>query len=385
MDRKKIIYVWKSPYPWDVRVEKICKSLAKDYEVLILARWGKEAKKAEQIDGITVRRVGFREKSIKSIPLSFNPIWKKELETVIKGFKPDAIIVREIMLGTLVGKLGKKYSIPTIMDMAENYPAVIKLFKKYKQNIFSRFLIHTLDLAKMVEKNSLNLIKNVIVVCDEQVDRLKSEKYISNHKFCVVENTPIFEENTKIDKKFTKPIFGHHGNLTGDKSVFEFLQAVIELLNEGYDMEFHIMGNGEIYQETKKIVDESGHSDKIIMYGNWKDELYKKYLNTINFGVLPYGVNDFTNTTNFNKYYDFLKFGIPIITSETKPMSRLNKELGCGITINIDCNNDIKESIKKLYDCDYDNLSTNAYNAYVKRYNWSVDEKALLQFVKEVI
>ncbi|MFA7326315.1 MAG: glycosyltransferase [Candidatus Kapaibacterium sp.] len=385
MDRKKIIYVWKSPYPWDVRVEKICNSLAKDYEVLILARWGKEAKKAEQIDGITVRRVGFREKSIKSIPLSFNPIWKKELETVIKGFKPDAIIVREIMLGTLVGKLGKKYSIPTIMDMAENYPAVIKLFKKYKQNIFSRFLIHTLDLAKVVEKKSLNLIKNVIVVCDEQVDRLKSEKYISNHKFCVVENTPIFEENTKIDKKFTKPIFGHHGNLTGDKSVFEFLQAVIELLNEGYDMEFHIMGNGEIYQETKKIVDESGHSDKIIMYGNWKDELYQKYLKTINFGVLPYGVNDFTNTTNFNKYYDFLKFGIPIITSDTKPMSRLNNELGCGITINIDSNIDIKESIKKLYDCDYDNLSTNAYNAYVKRYNWSVDEKALLQFVKEVI
>ena len=385
MDRKKIIYVWKSPYPWDVRVEKICKSLSKDYEVLILARWGKEAKKAEQIDGITVRRVGFREKSIKSIPLSFNPTWKKELESVIKGFKPDAIIVREIMLGTLVGKLGKKHNIPTIMDMAENYPAVIKLFKKYKQNLFSRLLIHTLDLAKIVEKRSLKLIKNIIVVCDEQVERLKSEKYINDHKFCVVENTPQFEENTKIDKIFTKPIFGHHGNLTGDKSVFEFLNAVIEMLNEGYDMEFHIMGNGEIYQETKKIVDDSGHSDKIIMYGNWKEELYQKYLDTINFGVLPYAVNDFTNTTNFNKYYDFLKFGIPIITSDTKPMVRLNKQLGCGITINVDSNDDIKESIKKLYDIDYEALSTNAYKAYEERYNWSFDERALLQFIREVI
>ena len=385
MDRKKIIYVWKSPYPWDVRVEKICKSLAKEYEVLILAIWDKEAKKAEQIDGITVRRVGFREKPIKSIPLSFNPIWNKELESVIKGYKPDAIIVREIMLGTLVGKLGMKYNIPTIMDMAENYPAVIKLFKKYKQNIFSRFLIHTLDLAKVVEKRSLKLIKNIIVVCDEQVDRLKSERYKSNHKFCVVENTPTLEENTKIEKTFTKPIFGHHGNLTGDKSVFEFLQAVIELLNEGYDMEFHIMGNGEIYQETKKIVDDSGHSDKIIMYGNWKNELYQKYLNTINFGVLPYAVNEFTNTTNFNKYYDFLKSGIPIVTSDTKPMARLNKQLGCGVTINVDSISDIKESIKKLYDCDYKALSTNAYKAYEERYKWSIDEKALLQFVKEVI
>lgn len=385
MEKKKIIYVWKSPYPWDVRVEKICKSLAKEYEVLILARWGNETKKAEQIDGITVRRVGFREKPIKSLPLSFNRVWKKELETVIKGFKPDAIIVREIMLGTLVGKLGKKHNIPTIMDMAENYPAVIKLFKKYKQNIFSKFLIHTLDLAKTVEKNSLKLIKNIIVVCEEQVDRLKSEKYINSHKFCVVENTPPYEDNTKIEKKFEKPIFGHHGNLTADKSVFEFLQAVIELLDEGFDMDFHIMGHGEIYQETKKIVDESGYKDKLIMYGNWNDNVYQKYLNTINFGVLPYAVNDFTNTTNFNKYYDFLKFGIPVITSDTKPMSRLNKHFECGITINVDSIADIKESIKKLYRVDYKKFSDNAYNAYEDRYNWSVDEVSLLKFVKELI
>lgn len=385
MDRKKIIYVWKSPYPWDVRVEKICKSLSKEYEVLLLARWGNEAKKAEQIDGVTIRRVGFREKSFKSVPLSFNPFWKRELETVIKGFKPDAIIVREIMLGTLVGKLGKKYSIPTIMDMAENYPAVIKLFKKYKKNFVSRFLIHTLNLAKSVEKNSLKFIKNLIVVCDEQVERLKSESYIKNHNFCVVENTPPYDENSKIEKKFKKPIFGHHGNLTADKSVFEFLQAVIELLDEGYDLEFHIMGNGEIYQETKKIVDESGYKDKIIMYGNWEDELYKKYLETINFGVLPYAVNDFTNTTNFNKYYDFLKFGIPVITSDTKPMSRLNNQFGCGITINVNSIPEIKQSIKQIYNINYNLLSENANKAYEERYNWSVDEVELLKFVKEIV
>ncbi|MER3328676.1 MAG: hypothetical protein RIF34_03780, partial [Candidatus Kapaibacterium sp.] len=120
-------------------------------------------------------------------------------------------------------------------------------------------------------------------------------------------------------------------------------------------------------------------------YGNWKDDLYKKYLNTINFGVLPYGVNDFTNTTNFNKYYDFLKSGIPVITSDTKPMSRLNKQLECGITINVDSICDIKESIKELYISDYEALSTNAYKAYKERYNWSVDEKKLLQYLKEVI
>lgn len=385
MARKKIIYVWKSPYPWDVRVEKICKSLSKEYEVLILARWNGEPKKAEQINDITVKRVGFQIKGIYSTPLSFNPIWKKELESVIKGFKPDLIVVREIMLGTLVGKLGKKYNIPTVMDMAENYPAVMKLFKKYKQNLVSKFLIHTLDIAKTVEKNALKIIKNIIVVCDEQVERLNKEKYISAHNICVIENTPPFEPDSKIIKEFVKPIFGHHGNLTADKSVFEFLYAVIELLDERFDLEFHIMGNGEIYQETKNIVDNSGHSDKIIIYGNWNEQLFQKYLNTINYGVLPYAVNDFTNTTNFNKYYDFMKFGIPIITSNTKPMSRMNEDLECGITVDISDRKNIKDAIKKLNTSNYDELSQNAYNGYVERYNWQIEEEKLLDYIKEII
>ena len=121
------------------------------------------------------------------------------------------------------------------------------------------------------------------------------------------------------------------------------------------------------------------------MYGNWEDELYKKYLETINFGVLPYAVNDFTNTTNFNKYYDFLKFGIPVITSDTKPMSRLNNQFGCGITINVNSIPEIKQSIKQIYNINYNLLSENANKAYEERYNWSVDEVELLKFVKEIV
>ena len=383
--KKKIVYIWKSPYPWDVRVEKICKSLSKEYEVLILARWDGEPKKAELIDGITVRRVGFGEKSYKSLPLSFNPIWKKELKKVIEGYKPDMIIVREIMLGTLAGKIGIKYQIPVVMDMAENYPAVIKLFKKYKKNYFSRLLIHTLDLARVVEKRSLKLIKNIIVVCDEQKQRLQKEKFYNNHNIVVIENTPPYENDSKLNKKYEYPIFGHHGNLTADKSIFQFLKAVIELLDEGKKLELHIMGKGEIYNETKALIDESGHTGNIKMYGNWNKEKFIEYLTNINIGALPYQVNDFTNTTNFNKYFDFLKYGIPVLTSDTEPMSRVNSEYNCGVSTDVESINDIKKAILSFDSSNYINYSDSAYKAYEEKYNWDVDEKQLLNYVSEII
>lgn len=383
--KKKIIYIWKSPYPWDVRVEKICKSLSKEYEVLILAKWDGEPKKAELIDGITVRRVGYKEKSYKTVPLSFNPVWKKELNKIVDGYKPDMIIVREIMLGTLAAKVAKKNGIPIVMDMAENYPAVIKLFKKYKQKLVSKFLIHTLDLAKIVEKNSLNLIDNIIVVCQEQKERLQQEKFYNNHKIVIVENTPPYEENSKLIKSYEYPIFGHHGNLTADKSIFQFLKAVIELLDEGMRLEFHIMGKGEVYEETKAMIDKSGHKDKIRMYGNWNEKNFKEYMNNINIGVLPYEVNDFTNTTNFNKYFDFLKFGIPVLTSNTKPMERVNNEYNCGYSADVNSIGDIKETIKKYNNENYSQLSDNAYRAYDEKYNWSVDEASLLDFTDKLL
>jgi glycosyltransferase involved in cell wall biosynthesis len=383
--KKKIVYIWKSPYPWDVRVEKICKSLSKEYEVLILARWNGEAKKAELIDGITIKRVGFGEKSYKSTPLSFNPIWKKELRKVVAGYKPDMIIVREIMLGTLAGKVAKENNIPVVMDMAENYPAVIKLFKKYKQKFISRFLIHTLDLARTVEKRSLKFIKNIIVVCKEQKQRLQNESFYDNHNIVIVENTPPYDSESKLEKNFQYPIFGHHGNLTADKSIFQFLKAVIELLDDGEKLEFHIMGKGEIYDETKKLIDNSAHTDKIKMYGNWNKDRFIEYMRNINIGVLPYEVNDFTNTTNFNKYFDFLKYGIPVLTSNTGPMNRVDNEYNCGISTDVSSVDEIKKSIMKINVSNFTEYSNNAFKAYNEKYNWDIDEKNLLNYISELI
>lgn len=384
MTRKKIIYVWKSQYPWDVRVEKICKSLSKEYEVLILARWNGEPKKAEQIDGITVKRVGFQKKGIYSTPLSFNPIWKKELESVVKGFKPDLIIVREIMLGTLVGKVGKKYNIPTMMDMAENYPALMKLWRKYNNSIFKKIIMQGLDIPKLVEKRSVCLMSSIIVVCEEQIQRLKDSYNYSTNKIRIIKNTPRIKENIKNDSSSIsqKITFLHHGWLTEEKRIDNFIQAFINTYKNEKNFQLNIAGNGNCIEEYKQLA--SG-VDNINFLGEYNYNQLDDIISESSIGILPYELNDFNNYTIHNKLFDYFALSKPVLVSEVKPLARVINQIHAGYIIDCSSVDSIENHFKTI---DYTNIKTlgeNAYKAYIERYNWDTEEVKLLEFVNEII
>lgn len=383
--KKTVIFIWKSSYPWEVRIEKICNTLSEFYNVVILAKWGGEELEEETIqNGIIVRRVGYKLSPKFLAPTSLNPVWKKALDKAIIDFDAKLLIVKEILLATVTGKLARKHKIGAILSMAEHYPAVMKLFKKYNEGFIKKFLIHKLDVAKKIENKSLSYINDVLVVVPEQIDRLLKEGF-ENHNYEIVENSPLFIEGTNLNKTENKLIFGHHGFMTADKNVFKFLKALIEVLQDGVDLEFHILGDGEVFEDTKKIIDESGFQEKLILYGKWDDKMYQDYLNQISYGVLPYNINDFTNTTNFNKFYDFLQAGIPIIASDTKPMRRIIEDQNCGVIIDIDNRDSIKNSIKSLSKLNYSEMAKNSYKAYKDKHNWQCEEERLLNFVKKVI
>src|SRR4051794_2190264 len=86
---KRVLYVWQAPYPWDIRVEKICAGLARaGYEVQILARRGNETDAVAAINGFTVHRVGpgpgIRRLRPLSLPMPGNPLWAAALKKRIQ-------------------------------------------------------------------------------------------------------------------------------------------------------------------------------------------------------------------------------------------------------------------------------------------------------------
>jgi len=423
---KKIFYISKEDFPWDIRTDKICNTLAKEYEVFIICRHQYNNKEIETYQNpnaeiierrkpIKIIRVGFKLRNkIQSFPISFNPYWKKKLRKNIIKYKPDLLIVREMHLGKLTGELGDEFRIPVIMDMAENYPAAIKLWKKYNNNFLKRLIFQTFNLGEKIEKASIQKIENIITVCDEQHQRLSN--FVShNINFETIYNTPLKSTFTndlgKLENiEINSITFGHHGYLTAEKNIENLVKAFLILCDNYYsdnysdnyskrdktkniDFKLIIAGNGDCFDDIAKIIQTSEFKSRVKLLGSYNYNSLDKILDEIDIGVIPYQINEFNNYTIHNKIFDFFAKGIPVIVSEAIPNAKVVNDTNSGIVC--DCE-DLKLLAEKMFDLGIEinncklnkqrhQYSINAFDFYENKYNWENDEKNLLNYISEII
>lgn len=395
--KKKILYISKEDFPWDIRTDKICSSLSERYEVSILCRHQHNSLESEYYNDIYIKRIGFSFKSIFwTFPLSINPIWKYEIEKYIKECKPNLIIVREMHLAYAAGKLAQKYNIPIIMDMAENYPAAIKLWKKYNNSALKRYLFHKLKLADNIEVNSLKYMNGVITVCDEQHSRVQSlTKNILSFK--TIYNTP--EKNTfskKTNIISDKITFGHHGHLTAEKKINVLLKSFILLCDLYYNSKSHnqannidfqllIAGDGDCFQDLTNIANKSEFKDRITFTGNYEYAKLNKILDKIDVGVIPYEFNNFNNFTIHNKIFDFFAKGIPVIVSKAIPNANVVYSTNSGIVCDCEIVEELTHSMFEIIGNKYNYYAENSYFAFNNKYNWDIDSNNLIDFINDCI
>lgn len=150
--KQKVLYISKDDFPWDIRTDKICSSLSDNFEVYLLCRKQVNSLNTESYNNFTIKRFSnpFLPKLLNQ-PIPNNPIWRKVIKKNVEEIKPNIIIVREMHLASIATKIGSRYNIPVIMDMAENYPAAIQLWKKYNNSVLKRLIFHKLKLANIIE------------------------------------------------------------------------------------------------------------------------------------------------------------------------------------------------------------------------------------------
>lgn len=385
---KKILYIWKGPYPWEIRIKKVCETLAQsNYEVTILSRWNFEEKQNEVINNVKIHRVAYHKKPFLSIPIQWNPFWFKEIEKQIKREKPDLIIVREFHIAVSAGKAAKKHNIPIIMDMAENYPAAMRDFKKYNSNYILRAMTHRFKIPDMIEKQSVKLMDGIIVVCEEQIKRLNTMYGYSPENIAVVHNTPTadsFQIYEKAEKQ-EETVFIHHGWMTAEKSLTKLIEAFVYALNKTSNIKLILAGNGECEDDYKAIAQKSSKQENIVFTGKYDYEQLNKLINTADFGVIPYQINEFNQYTIHNKIFDYFAMGKPVIVSKVNPLIRIIEETGAGIIVDCESIENFAEVIINTGKYDYKKMSENALNAYKNKYNWERDALELLSFVGKYI
>ncbi len=383
-----ILYIWKGEYPWDVRAEKFCNSLADNgFDVYMLARWSPGQEKEEQLEKFRIIRVGYNKEGYRSLPLSSNPAWRNAIKKAIERFSPAVLMPREIMLAEVAGDLGSKYSIPVVMDMAENYPAAMLLWKKYRKTFTRRLMVHYLRLPHRTEKKSVAKMDGIITVCIEQNKRLNAAYQFPFENMEVVHNTPEsnFFEEVEPPRNNNPGYLGHHGNVTDEKKIDILLKGFAGVSEKFPDLKLLIAGAGESLHDLEKQAIEIDASERIEFTGKYKFSQLKKIISKIDIGVIPYEPNDFNNYTIHNKIFDYFAAGRPVIVSPAEPLRRIVLEFGAGIVMKDHSAESMEKAIQEMMSTDREQLSSNSLKAAREKYNWETDSRKLVEFIKKFI
>lgn len=387
-----IIYVWQSFYPWDVRADKICRSLvAAGANVILLARSEANKNTEEEYHGYRIRRVGLKGwQNWISLPIPWNPFWYFTLRKITKESRPDILIAREIMLVDLASWVAKEFNIPIFIDMAEHYPEAMRSWRKYAKSFFLRLLVHKLKIPDWVEKRAVRKVTGVITVCEENSIRLNHEYSIPLENCIVVTNTPETEtiddavKKMKI-QKIPRKVFGYHGIVVGDRDLETVIKGFEIAAQTDPEIELIIAGGGESLNSLYNIAECSNVKSRIHLTGSYKQEQLSQLLDKFDYGIAPWKVNAFTQVTIANKFFEYALYGKPFIYASTNPMNRLMKDFNCGLSYENANPSSVAFAMLEILKLDREKMVSNGRKAILNKYNWPNDFLKLANLIKNNI
>ena len=393
---KRILIVWTGNWPWDIRIEKEAKTLQKaGLEVCICSRNTKNLPTFEVLDNISVYRFFnfFKGSSlisdILSTPFYINPLWILHILKTILKTKPKIIIVRDIPLFLTCAFWAKIFKIKIILDVAEHWPAQIKVNKKYVNNWFTELLFCKLDWYKHIEKFSVKKADKIWVVVEEQKQRLMDDYGVEENKINVVSNTPckniLSKHNTSTENNSLKIVYtgGVDGIFRGIQTIINTAK-ILKNLNKN-DIIISIIGDGSYLEYYRKISEENNLIN-IKFLGRKPHTELLDYLNTQDIGIVPHIKCDIIDYTIPNKLFDYMAHSLPVIVSSAKPIKRIVEETDCGYVFESDNPQSLADLLIYISNNkqELEMKAKNGYKAVEEKYNWENDENNILMTLEEL-
>lgn len=392
-----ICKIWDADYPWDVRVEKVCQSLRQKHEVHLVCRNTKRRPTYENLDGIHIHRLPFLPGNlgwlnrIIGFPAFFNPLWIFLVWRVVRRYRATAILVRDIPLALTALLVGRWAGIPVVLDMAENYPAMIQdLWNKEFRLI--NVVLRNPVLVRLVEKICIRYVDHIFVVVEESVRRLL-ELGVPAQKSLLVMNTPTLERLSGNYPECSKQALNNGredfrliylGLLEWPRGLETAIRAIQEVRAILPQVKLVIVGSGRDEAYFKTLASDLNLTEHVQFVG-WLD--YREALDRVSsadIGLVPHHATPSWNTTIPNKLFDYMSMAKPVIVSNAKPTERIVMEEKCGIVFNEQDPKALGDAIIKLSDESVrEDLGRRGKDAVLRKYHWAVDEKKLLRAIEK--
>jgi glycosyltransferase involved in cell wall biosynthesis len=389
----KVGLVFDGDYPWDVRVWKFATCLADHgHEVHLVCRNLGQRAERETVDGIHVHRLrplaNARLNALASFPAFVNPTWVARIADVVSTCGIEALIVRDLPLALAGVAVGRRYAVPVLLDMAENYPAMLRDVNRFERFRIQNVLVRNPGLASLVERLALRLVHHVFVVIEEARDRLLRAG-VAPDRISIVRNTPNVAL-TQFPPSWGAPVsdvsrltLAFVGGLEPMRGLAAALEMVAVATQRIPELHMKIVGDGRWRGELESYSRELGVDGHVEFTGRREYQRAIFEVQRADIGLIPHRVTAHTNSTIPNKLFEYMLIGKPVLATDMAPVRRVIEEVDCGLVYR-----SRQEGLEALVRMRDETLrrrfGENGRRAVLEQYRWDHDGAALVQAVEQV-
>lgn len=345
---------------------------------------------SEHIHKIQVKRYLSNKLTYKLSALAYTfPFYKWMLKDKIQHFlienKIEAIHIHDIRIADTVFSANKKLKLPTILDLHENRPEIMK-FYPHLTKFPGKYLIS----PKKWKKNEEKFIKKadkVIVVTQESKNEIVKRLQIKSDKIIDVPNTvrkDFFIKYATFPEILNR--YSHHFVLLyiGDTGLRRGLQTAIKSLvflsDKIPNIKLVVVGKNS----TDAILKQLAKDLKVEVYVDflgWKDPKYfSSYILSSEICISPLHRNLHHDTTYANKIFQYMSFGKPLLVSDATAQKNLTDNYKSGLVHKAEDVNDFADKTMQLYKNEAlrIELGSNGKDFVRNEFSWEQTSKKLI-------
>lgn len=394
----KVLHIWYADYPWDVRVEKVNSALNEaGMEIHLIARNIRNSPLHESVDGAQVHRMKWVRtlprisrwfNVVSSFPAFINPRWILHIYRVSRATRPDLILVRDLPLAPAAVWVGRALRIPVVFDMAENYPGFLRTRRETATFRPLDALVRNPRLAEMAERYVTQRAQAIVCVIEESAQRLK-DAGVPERKLRVVRNTPRIDNavaNSVVRTGRGDLTIVYLGLIERHRGVQDLVHGVFESHQRGLPLRLLVIGDGNGLKELNALAAKLGLLGKGVEFlGRIENTRALDIVSGADIGAIPHMPGEAWDTTIPNKLFDYMSLGLPVLTSNVRPVQRIVLEEACGLSYEWGNISDLCSRIDLLRSsAQRQAMGEAGRRAVQSKYNWSIDGGVLSRSLRAV-
>jgi glycosyltransferase involved in cell wall biosynthesis len=373
-------------------VDKEANVLARaGHEVYLLCRARASEAAEETLGDVRVRRhtvhpdsaLKRKADSFVSLITLDSPSWRRAMKRFIEQNGLDALHLHDLPFSATALLAARECGIPCVIDLHENYPAALRLWKR---RLIDRIMFSP-GRAEHLEREAIGEADRVVVVVDEARERLAGLG-CNPDKVTVFGNS---EPLSLLDSAPPPPPYRgalhlvYVGGVAAHRGLDTAVEAMPRIVEELPGSTLTIVGDGPSLEGLRVLARRLGVEQSVSLLGRLPFDEAMEHIRAANVALIPHHRSPHTDATVPHKLFQYMALGRPVIVSDCAPLERIVTQTGAGLVFSAGDASSLAARAFQLADQDaIEAAGAAGQTAVANRWNLETEGRALTALYESI-